>query len=493
MMKKYILVTIVFACFQCRYNNQQPNLAVKDSYSCIPCGNSCDTIAFDHPGFCPVCHMALIKKPNSILSVTAHISNDYTGHWEGIASTMDQKLKFSLDIKTTPVTKVLFNATDLNAMDVSAKNITFKYDSIHFELAGDDAVTIFNAISKNGKLTGTLITDDQSVKVKNRTAFFELQKVTADPVNYTIQEVSFHNGNVVLAGSLYLPIGNGKFPALVCNHSSGDKPRYDGAFMADYMAKRGIAVLIYDKRGNGQSTGDWKTSSFEDLADDCIAGVHLLKSLPHINNKLIGIFGHSQGGTISPIIVDRSPDIAFNVAAACFAVSPSDQDVFRVTNILKHQAHLSEKQTDSAIRFYKIWLEVARTGNGWSGMEKENNKVKNAIWYSWVEPPPKNNWVWNWYLKTGNYNYVQYWEKIKIPTLLIYGDKDEITPVKPSLDRIQPALKKAGNKKYTVIIIPNAIHYFAQEKKEGDLWTQNSQGYLENIYHWIHITCSNFN
>ena len=171
--------------------------------------------------------------------------------------------------------------------------------------------------------------------MKNRTAFFKLQKVQTDPVNYTIQEVSFHNGDVVLAGSLYLPLGKGKFPALVCNHSSGDKPRYDGAFMADYLAKRGIAVLIYDKRGNGQSTGDWKTSSFEELADDCIAGVNLLKSVPQVNDKLIGIFGHSQGATISPIIVDRCPDIAFNVAAAGFAVSPPEQDIFRVTNILR--------------------------------------------------------------------------------------------------------------------------------------------------------------
>jgi alpha-beta hydrolase superfamily lysophospholipase len=263
--------------------------------------------------------------------------------------------------------------------------------------------------------------------------------------------------------------------------------------MADYMARRGIAVLIYDKRGNGQSTGDWKTSNYEDLADDCIAGVNLLKSMTQINDKLIGIFGHSQGATISPIIIDRSPDIAFNVAAAGFAVSSPEQDIFRVTNILKHQAHFSEKLTDSAIRFYKIWLEVARTGNGWNEMEKADSEVRNTRWYSWVEPPPKNNWVWNWYLKTGNYDYAQYWAKVKIPTLLIYGDKDEITPVKPSLDRIKSALKQAGNKQYKVIIMPNAIHYFAQVKKEGDLWTQNSPGYLDNIYKWIRITCSNLN
>ena len=489
-MKKYFILLLILTCFRSRSYSQQVDLIKTDTYYCTPCDNSCDTIAFDHPGFCPVCHMPLIKKMDKGQSLTAQIRNDYTGHWEGFARTTDQQLKFSLDILTNTAVKVLFNAADLNAMDVVAKNVIFTGDSIHFELAGDDATINFNGFSKNGKLAGTLITDDRSVTAKNRTAFFYLHKLKANIVNYTIQEVSFHNGNVVLAGSLYLPLGSGKFPALVCNHSSGDKPRYDGAFMADYLANRGIAVLIYDKRGNGQSTGDWKTSSFEDLADDCIAGVNFLKSIAQIDDHLIGIFGHSQGATISPIIVDRCPDIAFNIAAAGFAVSPGEQDIFRVTNILNHQAHFSEKQTDSAIRFYKIWLEVARTGNGWSEMENANDKFKNATWYEWVAPPPKDNWIWNWYLKAGNYDYVPYWERVKIPTLLIYGDKDEVTPVKPSVDRIESALKKAGNKQYIVIIMPNAIHYFAQVKKKGDLWTQNTPGYLENIYYWIHNTCS---
>ena len=489
-MKKYLILAIVFTCFRLRSYSQQHDLTTADSYYCTPCGNSCDTIKFDHPGVCPVCHMPLIKKLNSSHSVTVQISKDYTGHWEGFARTTDQQLKFSLDISTNPGVKVLFNAPDLNAMDVDAKNVIFTGDSIHFELAGDDATIIFNGLSSNGKLIGMLNTDDRSVSRKNRTAFFDLQKADADPVNYTIREISFRNGEVVLAGSLYLPMGSGKFPALVCNHSSGDKPRYDGAFMADYLARKGIAVLIYDKRGNGQSTGNWKTSSFEDLADDCIAGINFIKSIPQINDKEIGIFGHSQGATISPIIVDRCPDIAFNVAAAGFAVTPPEQDIFRVTNILRHQGHFSEKQTDSAIHFYKIWLDVARTGHGWDEMEKADYEVKNASWYAWVEPPPKNNWIWNWYLIAGNYDFIPYWEKVKIPTLLIYGNKDEVTPVKPSVDRIESALKKAGNKQFTVIIMPDAIHYFVQIKKEGDLWTQNTPGYLENIYRWIHATCS---
>ena len=487
-MKAYILLAAFFAALHPGAHAQQALLVAKEVYRCTPCNNpACDTLLFDHPGTCPVCHMPLIKKLNGVGA--AQINTDFAGHWEGSAGTTDQQLKFSLVIAISPA-KVLFTAADLNAMDVAGSNVGFNADSIHFELIGDDGVMELNGVLKNGKISGTFATNDQSVAIKNRSGTFELQKATATRVSYTIREVTFRNGDVVLAGSLYLPTGMGKFPAVVCNHSSGDKPRYDGAFIADYLAKRRVAVLIYDKRGDGQSTGDWRASTFEDLADDCIAGVNLLKSEPKINHKLIGIFGHSQGGTISPIIIGRCPDIAFNVAAAAFAVSPPEQDIFRVTNILKHEAHLSDAAADSAIRFYKIWLEVARTGKGWDEMEKVNNEVKNAAWYAWVEPPPANSWPWKWYLSAGNYNYVPYWEKVKIPTLLIYGENDEITPVKPSVINIEAALKKAGNRRYKLIIMPNAIHYFAQVKKEGDLWTQSTPGYFENIYQWIAAACS---
>lgn len=488
-MKRLIFFALLLAAPGFAARAQQANSTPADTYYCPPCMNGeCDTIAYHHAGNCPFCHMALVKKAVGKAAIS-RTANAFAGHWEGYARTTDQQLKFSLTISTEPAVAVLFTAAELNAMAVPGQRVSLSGNNIHFELVGDDATTQLTGSLKDGKITGTFVTDDPSAASGNRQGVFELKSTKASPVNYTVREVTFRNGNVVIAGSLYLPDGPGKFPAVVCNHSSGDKSRYDGAFMADFMARRGIAVLIYDKRGNGRSTGDWKTSTFEDLADDCIAGVKLLKSIPGIDPGLIGIFGHSQGATISPIMVNRCRDIAFNVAAAGFAVSPVEQDVYRVTNILKHRAHFNEKVTDSALSFYKLWLEVARTGKGWEEMKKANSKVKNRTWYTWVEPPPDNSWPWKWYLSAGNYNYVSLWEKVTIPTLLIYGKNDEVTPVKPSVANIETALKKAGNRQYQIIIMPNAIHYFAQVKKEGDLWAKSTPGYFEHIYNWINGVC----
>ncbi len=482
---------LLFACAVRNSYCQAPSRILPDSYYCSPCGNlACDTIAYDHPGICPICHMELIRRRRNEMPGSSVINDNFAGHWKGMARTTDQQLSISLDIFSGADPKILFSAEEITAKGVKGVGIAATDKDIHFELPGDDATMIFDGRINDDKISGQFSTTDGSAAIKNRTGTFELEKTTAPRVSYTVRDTLFYNGGTQLGGSLYLPAGPGPFPAVVCNHSSGDQQRYDGAFMADFLATRGIAVLIYDKRGDGQSTGDWHTASFEELADDCIAGIHLLQTMALINPKAIGIFGHSQGATISPIIVSRCPDIAFNIAAAGFAVSPPEQDVFRVNNILLHQAHYSKPVADSALRFYKIWLEVARTGEGWDSMQKEKEKIATADWYNKVQPPPVSNWIWSWYRMAGNYNYIPYWENVRVPTLLLYGEMDEITPVSPSIRRIELALKKAGNRKYQLVVFPNAIHYFAEVKKDGDLWAKTTPGYFDKIYHWIDQTCS---
>jgi alpha/beta superfamily hydrolase len=81
--------------------------------------------------------------------------------------------------------------------------------------------------------------------------------------------------------------------------------------LATEFAARGIAALVYDKRGTGQSTGDWRTSPFEALAEDAAAGVANLRNRPDIASSLVGIWGGSEGGWIAPAVAARDSQIAF--------------------------------------------------------------------------------------------------------------------------------------------------------------------------------------
>ena len=155
-------------------------------------------------------------------------------------------------------------------------------------------------------------------------------KVTG-PIQETI---TFKNGEVTLAGTLDLPAGEGPFPAMVTIHGSPPLTRNDryNLYISDFFLQHGFAVLRYDKRGAGDSTGTYpdvgdlyddgdaslfaedSTAKFDDLADDAIAAVEYLKTLDYIDPNMIGLIGFSQGGWIAPHAASKSPSVAFSVA-----------------------------------------------------------------------------------------------------------------------------------------------------------------------------------
>jgi dipeptidyl aminopeptidase/acylaminoacyl peptidase len=106
--------------------------------------------------------------------------------------------------------------------------------------------------------------------------------------------VEFHNRDVKLAGSLFLPQSDVTVPAVVFVHGAGRQTREPYREVAEYFASRGIAALIYDKRGTGQSTGVYEsTEPYENLVSDALSAVAFLKKRREINPSRIGIWGLS--------------------------------------------------------------------------------------------------------------------------------------------------------------------------------------------------------
>src|SRR5262249_34250200 len=128
---------------------------------------------------------------------------------------------------------------------------------------------------------------------------------------YEQETVTFNNGDVRLVGCLTLPKGPGPHPAIVFVHGSGPGTRKQNVVEADLFARHGIASLAYDKRGCGESTGDWRQVDFNPLADDVVAAVHALQRDRRIRADKIGLYGVSQAGWIIPLAAAHSPEIAF--------------------------------------------------------------------------------------------------------------------------------------------------------------------------------------
>src|ERR1019366_5061034 len=165
------------------------------------------------------------------------------------------------------------------------------------------------------------------------------------PYPYREEDVAYENAgaNVTLAATLTMPPGPGPFPAVLLITGSGAQDRDESVFghrpflvIADYLTRRGIAVLRADDRGFGKSTGNFSTATTADFATDTEAGVAYLRTRREIDPHRIGLVGHSEGAVIAPMVAARDPNIAFIVMMAGSGVR--GDDVLVAQNVLVAEA-----------------------------------------------------------------------------------------------------------------------------------------------------------
>lgn len=263
---------------------------------------------------------------------------------------------------------------------------------------------------------------------------------TGEPQNLREEQVQFKNGDVILAGALLSPLPIGVYPAVVIIHGSGPNEGSGYRLYAEQFARAGIAALIYDKRGSGKSSGDWRYRTLEDLTSDSLAAVAYLKTRSDINPEQIGLWGISQGSWIVPLAASRSKDVAFVVAVAGDGVSPTQQEMYHKDEMFRHLGY-AERARDTALKVWKLifdWIVLVAEGKfpvpeGF--MEAELSGAYFGL----------------------NHDPIPDWERVSQPALIIYGEEDRLTPVTESVARIDAALKKTGHGDYTIVIFPGHL------------------------------------
>lgn len=153
------------------------------------------------------------------------------------------------------------------------------------------------------------------------------------PFNYNVVDVKFENkkAKITLAGTMTYPSKGDKFPGVILASGSGAQNRDEELMghkpfllLADYLTKRGIAVLRYDDRGFGESTGDFKSATTADFMEDALSAVEYLRAQPNIDKSKIGIIGHSEGGSVAFMAAAQDHSLEFIVSMAGMAVKGRD-------------------------------------------------------------------------------------------------------------------------------------------------------------------------
>lgn len=173
------------------------------------------------------------------------------------------------------------------------------------------------------------------------------------PFAYVNADVSFSNGDAVLKGTLTMPENcSRETPVLLMVTGSGFQNRDEAVFghkpfavIADAFANAGIATLRYDDRGFGESTGDVVSCTTEDLKNDALAGIGLLRGkFDHV-----GVLGHSEGGSIALMLAaEGKADFVISLAGM---VASGPETLLDQNRRALQMAGMPESETSNYCRF----------------------------------------------------------------------------------------------------------------------------------------------
>lgn len=257
------------------------------------------------------------------------------------------------------------------------------------------------------------------------------------------RDVLFHNDDVELSGSLLIPVGAGPHRAVAIVHGAEFGTRETYRLMATHLARRGVAALIYDKRGTGDSGGSFSAATFDDLTFDALAAVALLRDQPEIDPDRVGLIGMSQGGWIIAQAATQSDDVAFLVALSASGFTPAEQAAWLTGSML-------------AVRGFDQGA-IDASARAWSMMYSSLDLVDAGI----ISPMPHLPGFW-FHALDPHLATAELWEQVRQPVLGLWGELDCQVPAHDSLVAVRTALELGPNRGYDLRILAGADHGLAR-------------------------------
>jgi uncharacterized protein len=444
---------------------------------------------------------------------------DLAGHWEGAVDVAGQKLVMTVDVKS--------NAGQLEGSVVfpqqtqtpfSLEKVSAEGGKVHFEALPAPRTAVFDgAFEGPDKVTGKFSQAgfESTFTIERKQA---AAAPTAEALPYQAEEVKFKSGDVTLAGTLTLPEGPGPHPAVVLISGSGPENRDEEIFgfkifrlIADALTRKGIAVLRYDDRGVGGSSAGTADDTSETFAKDVASAVDYLKTRPDIDPKQIGLFGHSEGGAIAPMVATQASavqksDMAFLVLMAPPGVSGRDVILEQVKLIAKANG-ATDAEVEQLGQEEAVALDAVMTGNGLDAVRADLRKQTEDLWNQMTDEQhkalgDKDQWVNNaveqqlaalqspWIKFFLAYDPAPTLQKVKAPVLALFGGKDVQVAAASNSAGLEAALKAGGNPDVTVKTFPDANHLFqaaatGSPNEYAVLPKEFVPGFLDTISEWI--------
>lgn len=298
-------------------------------------------------------------------------------------------------------------------------------------------------------------------------------QVPKPPFPYRSEEVTITNatGPAVLSGTLTVPEGKEPFPAVVLITGSGLQNRDEEIFghkpflvIADHLSRRGIAVLRYDDRGVGKSTGNVVSATSEDFAGDAWAAWQTLSARPEIDPKRVGLLGHSEGGLIAPMLAAAHPEVAFVVMVGGPGVT-GEQIILRQSEVIMKASGASDELVAATADRQRQAFNILREETSLPRIIERLSAIPGSGPKEAVDAAVKQ-WSSPWFRFFLFHDPATALKKVRCPVLAIGAELDLQVPPDQNLPAIETALKQGGNKDVTVLGLPG-LNHLLQTAKTG--------------------------
>ncbi|MEE2685930.1 MAG: alpha/beta fold hydrolase [Planctomycetota bacterium] len=409
------------------------------------------------------------------------------GTWYGELNLVVQKLRIGFKIENAPdgSFKGVMDSIDQSAFGIPLSAVQREKAQVQIEV--ESLGVVFKAtLSEDGQeLAGTFRQNGIPLPLKlrrvGRYPTIQRPQEPQPPFPYDELEVTYRNElhDVKLAGTLSLPRSERPLAAVLLITGSGSQDRDESIaghrpFMviADALARRGVAVLRMDDRGVGGSTRGESPATTLDLAEDVLTGVRFLSGHAKIDDRRIGLAGHSEGGLIAPLVAARTDEIAFIVMLAGPGL-PGSQ-------ILEQQARLIGEAAKRPEWFldwnHKVQLEMFRI-IGDHEDPVEGRKQLGAQLDDWMAMVPDEHAFTRdtlraqlegqfdsitspWFRYFLSHDPAPVLQQVPCPVLALFGSKDLQVPAEENKLAVLQALEKGHNQFSTARVFDDLNHLF---------------------------------
>ncbi|NLZ94286.1 MAG: alpha/beta hydrolase [Bacteroidales bacterium] len=452
-----------------------------------------------------------------LLLTTSLFSQEIGGTWQGVLKVQGVELEILFHIEKHDSEYIsLMDSPTQGAFDISTTKTTFKNEQVEIVVANLGA--FYQGKLDNDTIKGTFnqggipfpLVLSKTIKKKP----LRPQEPKA-PYPYDVEETTFINTKekIKLAATLTLPKQKKKSPAVILIAGSGPNDRDETIFahkpfwiLADYLTRQGIAVLRYDKRGVGESEGEYFTATTKDFAEDVGAAISYLKTREEIDTTNIGLIGHSEGGIIAPMVAAGSNDVKFIVLMAGLGVTGTELVLAQHQREFDKQSPTDEEKENLNKALINLYSNILNWTE-YAGNDKERSQLKEDLGVLWQSisrdtqatmqkdlfiKQTTSKIISPWFRYFLGINPLEHIEKIRIPVLAINGENDTQVDYQSNLEGIEKALKKGSNKQYTIKSYPHMNHLF-QESTTGEIEEYGkieetfSPIVLSDIANWIKL------